>query len=303
MKFEVTILGSGSSLPTIQRNSTAQFVECNNRFILIDCGEGTQIQLRRFKIKFQKLDAVLISHLHGDHYFGLPGLISSMHLLGREKKLYIVGPIELEALIRPLLDVGGNQLNFELEFIGLSYPENKVVFEDKKVSITSFPLKHRIPTHGYVISEKVTEFKLNKPAFDEYNLRLSDIPKIKKGEDIMAPNGKLIANRELILSPKPAKRYAFCSDTKYAESIVPFISNVDLLYHEATFTNEHKARAKQTFHSTAEDAAKIAQLADVKHLLIGHFSPRYNDTEQHENEAKTFFNNIRIAEDGLVMKI
>jgi ribonuclease Z len=303
MKFEVTILGSGSSLPTIQRNPTAQFVECNNRFILVDCGEGTQIQLRRFKIKFQKIDVVLISHLHGDHYFGLPGLISSMHLLGREKKLYIVGPEELEALIRPLLDIGGCPLNFDLEFIGLSYPENRVVFEDKKVSISSFPLKHRIPAHGYVISEKVTQFKLNKPVFDEYNLRLSDIPKIKNGEDIIAPDGKIILNKELVLPSKTAKRYAFCSDTKYAESIVPFIREVDLLYHEATFTNEHKSRAIQTFHSTAEDAAKIAQLADVKRLLIGHFSPRYNDTKQHENEAKSTFSNIQIAEDGLVIKI
>ena len=303
MKFEVTILGSGSSLPTVHRNSTAQFVECNNRYILIDCGEGTQIQLRRFKVKFQKLDIVLISHLHGDHYFGLPGLISSMHLLGRDKKLQIVGPKELETLIRPLLDAGGHQLNFELEFISLDYPCNRVVFEDKKVKISCFPLKHRIPTHGYIISEKEADFKLNKEAFDSFQLRLTDIPKIKKGEDILAPNGEKITNNQLVLPPRPARKFAYCSDTKFTETILPFIQHVDLLYHEATFINEHKSRAKQTFHTTAEQAAQIALAADVKCLLIGHFSPRYKTMEHHEIEAKRIFNNVMLAEDGLVMKI
>lgn len=303
MKFEVTILGSGSSLPTINRNSTAHFVTCNNRFILIDCGEATQIQLRRFQVKFQKLDLILITHLHGDHYYGLPGLISSMHLLGRDKKLTIVGPAELESLIRPLLDIGGHQLNFELEFIGLIYPACTTVFEDKAVRVACFPLKHRIPTHGYTISEKVPEFKLNKAAFDAHNLRLSDIPKIKRGEHVMASDGFIIQNDVLRLNPKPEKKYAFCSDTRYTESIIPYISGADLLYHEATFTNEHRARAKQTHHSTAEDAAKIAHLSGVKKLLIGHFSPRYSDLEKHEVEAKSYFNNVLIAYDGLVMKI
>lgn len=303
MKFEVTILGSGSSLPTVNRNSTAQFVECNNRYILIDCGEGAQIQLRRFKVKFQKLDIILISHLHGDHFFGLPGLISSMHLLGRDKKLKIVGPKELEALIRPLLDAGGHQLSFDLEFVPLNYPSNEIVFEDRKVLISCFPLKHRIPTHGYLIAEKNTEFKLNKEAFDAQRLRLTDIPKIKKGDDILAPNGTVIANEQLILSPRPARKYAYCSDTKFTETILPYIQAVDLLYHEATFTNEHKSRAKQTFHTTAEQAAQIALAAHVKCLLIGHFSPRYKVMGDHEIEAKRFFNNVRLAEDGLVMKI
>ncbi len=303
MKFEVTILGSGSSLPTVNRNSTAQFVECNNRYFLIDCGEGTQIQLRRFKVKFQKIDVILISHLHGDHFFGLPGLISSMHLLGREKKLQIVGPRELEGLIRPLLDIGGNTLNFELEFIGLNYPEHSLVFEDKKVKIHCFPLKHRIPTHGYLITEKAPEFKLNKAAFDEHQLRLTDIPKIKRGEDITAPNGQVIPNHELVFPKKAERKYAFCSDTKYNESMLEHIRGVDLLYHEATFIDEHKARAKQTFHSTAADAAAIAKAANVKVLLIGHFSPRYNTLDAHYNEAKEIFSPVLLADDGLVMKI
>lgn len=303
MKFEVTILGSGSSLPTVNRNSTAHFVECNNRFILIDCGEGTQIQLRRFKVKFQKLDVILISHLHGDHYFGLPGLISSMHLLGRDKKLLIVGPEELEGLIRPLLDIGGHKLNFEIEFKPLVYPDYQTVFEDKKVKITCFPLKHRIPTHGYLICEKGPEFKLNKTVFDEFQLRLTDLPKIKKGEDIVAPNGTLVKNADLRAQKVREKKYAFCSDTKYSEDIIPFIQNIDLLYHEATFTREHKARAKQTFHSTAEDAAQIALKAGVKHLLIGHFSPRYNSLDTHEIEAKSIFNTTSLADDGMVLKI
>ena len=161
MKFEVTILGSGSALPTVNRASTAQFVECNNRFLLIDCGEGTQIQLRRFKLKFQKIGLILISHLHGDHYFGLPGLISSMHLLGREEKLDIFGPQGLKNLILPLIEAGGHQLNFELVFHELEYPAEHLIFEDKKVKVQCFPLKHRIPTHGFLITQKNDIFKLN----------------------------------------------------------------------------------------------------------------------------------------------
>jgi ribonuclease Z len=226
-----------------------------------------------------------------------------MHLLGRDKPLKIVGPKELENLIRPLIEIGGHHLNFDLIFISLDYPANQIVFDDKKVEITCFPLKHRIPTHGYLISEKNTGFKLNKPAFDLHKLRLTDIPKIKNGEDILAPNGAHIPNHELILVPRQVKKYAFCSDTKFTETILPFIQSVDLLYHEATFINEHLSRAKQTFHTTAAQAGQIANAANVKCLLIGHFSPRYKTMDTHKIEAKRFFNNVMLAEDGLMMKI
>jgi len=303
MKFEVTILGSGSALPTIQRNPSSHFVECNNSYVLIDCAEGTQIQLRKFQVKFQKIDVILITHLHGDHYFGLVGLLSSMHLLGREKKLRIVGPTELEQLIRPQLEIGGHQLNYGLEFIALSYPSEIIVFEDKKMEIKCFPLNHRIPTHGYLITEKTNQFKLNKSVFDEHQLNLSDIPKIKKGMDIVKSNGVVIPNKSLLLEPTQPKKYAYCSDTKYAEKIIPHILNSDLLYHEATFTEEHRARAKQTYHSTASDAGKIAKLAQVQRLLLGHFSSRYRTFDLHLEEAKAHFDQVQLAEDGLIIRL
>ncbi len=303
MKFEITILGSGSALPTLNRNPSAHFVECNNRYILIDCAEGTQIQLRKFKVKFQKIDVILISHLHGDHYFGLVGLISSMHLLGRDKKLLVVGPEPLENLIRPQLEQGGHQLNFEIEFKALTYPSQDVVFEDKKVIIKAIPLLHRIPTHGYLVCEKIQKFKLNKLAFDEFKLKLEDIPQIKEGYDITLNNGTTIPNEKLVIQPHAPKKYAYCSDTKYFEKIIPLIQGVDLLYHEATFQEEHRDRAKQTFHSTAGDAAKIAKQAEAKKLIIGHFSSRYQDFEAHEVEAQLIFENTVLAEDGIVVRV
>jgi len=303
MKFELTILGCGSALPTVNRNPTAQFVECNNRYFLIDCAEGTQLQLRRFKIKFQKIDAILISHLHGDHYFGLVGLISTFNLLGRDKDLLVIGPEGLEQLIRPQLEVGGHKLCYNLTFKTLEHPCSELVFEDKKVEIYAIPLKHRIPTHGYLIREKVNPFKLDKAAFDMHGLQLQDIPKIKNGELITTEKGELLPSSTFLIEPKAPKSYAYCSDTKYEERIIPLISNVELLYHEATFTEQHRDRAKSTFHSTAGDAALIAQKAQVKQLILGHFSSRYTNFEKHLEEAQAVFERSVLAEDGMVVRI
>lgn len=303
MKFELTVLGCGSALPTVNRNPTAQFVECNNRYFLIDCAEGTQLQLRRFKIKFQKIDAILISHLHGDHYFGLAGLISTFNLLGREKELLVIGPEGLEQLIRPQLEVGGHKLCYNLTFKALKHPCSELVFEDNKVEVRAIPLKHRIPTHGYVIREKINPFKLNKAVFDEHGLQLQDIPKIKNGEMINTAFGQILPSSTFILTPKSAKSYAYCSDTKYDESVIPLIAHAELLYHEATFIEQHRERAKNTFHSTAGDAAKIALKSEVKQLILGHFSSRYKDFESHLQEAKTIFENSTLAEDGMVVRI
>lgn len=303
MKFELTVLGCGSALPTVNRNPTAQFVECNNRYFLIDCAEGTQLQLRRFKIKFQKIDAILISHLHGDHYFGLAGLISTFNLLGREKELLVIGPEGLEQLIRPQLEVGGHKLCYNLTFKALKHPCAELVFEDNKVEVRAIPLKHRIPTHGYMIREKINPFKLNKVVFDEHGLQLQDIPKIKNGEIISTAFGQMLPSSTFILTPKSAKSYAYCSDTKYDESVIPLIAYADLLYHEATFIEQHRERAKNTFHSTAGDAAKIALKSEVKKLILGHFSSRYKDFENHLQEAKIIFENSILAEDGMVVRI
>lgn len=303
MKFELTILGSGAAIPTLRRNATAQFINCNERYILIDCAEGTQAQMRKFKIKFQKIQIILISHLHGDHFFGLAGLLSSMNLMKRTQKMLIYGPVGLEQLVLPLIKAGGHALSYEIEFIEIKHPSNLLLFEDKLLKIHTFPLKHRIPTQGFVIEEKERPKTLNKEFFDELGLSISQIPAIKNGEDIQLPNGELISNEDLTFPSSPTKKYAYCSDTKYTESIVPFIENADLLYHEATFTEKLADRAQTTFHSTAKQAALIAHQAKVNKLLLGHFSSRYDDVEEHLEEAKAVFENTVCVEDGAVYAV
>lgn len=298
MKFEITILGSGAAIPTLTRQATSQFINCNERYILIDCGEGSQIQMRRFQVKFQKIQIILISHLHGDHFFGLVGLLSSMHLMGRTQKMLIFGPKGLEGLIRPQLEVGGHQLCYEIEFEEIDYPESRLLWEDKLLKIETFPLKHRIPAQGFLISEKPKPKNLNKDYFDQLNLSLTKIPAIKRGEDVTLEDGTIIPNDDLTFASLPAKKYAYCSDTMYWETIIPHIKEVDLLYHEATFTDKLKDRAKMTFHSTAKQAATIAHAANVGKLLLGHFSSRYENTEEHLKEATSVFEHTVCVEDG-----
>lgn len=303
MKFEITILGSGSALPTLTRRPSAHFVNCNERFVLIDCGEGTQIQLRKYKLKFQRIEVILITHLHGDHYFGLVGLLSTMHLLGRVHKLQIIGPEGLEKLIRPQLEVGGAFLNYEIEFKELKYPTTELVFEDNVMEISCFPLKHRIPTHGFLIAEKKRLLSLNKVAFDHYGLSIAQIPSIREGNDVVLSDGIVIPNVELTLPSEAPKKYAYCSDTLYRESLIEHITGVDLLYHEATFLSFDKDKAKKTFHSTAAQAGEIAKKAKVVQLMIGHFSSRYDESEEHVAEALEYFENVIAAEEGLVVRI
>jgi ribonuclease Z len=303
MKFEITILGSGSALPTLTRRPSAHFVNCNERYILIDCGEGTQLQLRKFKIKFQKIEVVLISHLHGDHFFGLVGLISTMNLLGRVHKLVIIGPEELEQLILPQLKIGGGQLGFELEFRPLTYPTHQVVYEDNVLDITAIPLKHRISTHGFIIREKERLRSLNKETFDLHGLSIADIPRIRQGFDMVDVNGVCIPNSELTFPTEAPKRYAYCSDTVYRENLVETLTGVDLLYHEATFLNEHKDLAKKTFHTTATQVGVLAAKAKVKKVIIGHFSSRYADASEHLEEVKENFEAVIAAEEGMVIRL
>lgn len=296
-------MGSGAAIPTLKRNATAQFVNCNERFILIDCGEGTQARMRKFKIKFQKIQIILISHLHGDHFFGLAGLLSSMNLMKRTQKMLVFGPVGLEKLIRPLLEAGGHRLSYDLEFIEINYPSAQLLFEDKRLKISTFPLKHRIPTQGFIIEEKEKERTLNKAYFDELGLGLSQVPAIKNGESISLNDGTIISNKALTFPPPPIKKYAYCSDTKYCESIIPYINFSNLLYHEATFTEKFSDRAKATFHSTAKQAAEIASKAKVSQLLLGHFSARYESAEEHLAEAQIAFENTACANDGDVYEV
>lgn len=298
MSFKVTILGSGAALPTSSRNPTSQYIECNNRHILIDCGEGTQMQIRKFGIKFQRITHILISHLHGDHFFGLVGLLSTMHLLGRDQGVTIYGPTELENIIKNQLEVSGSRIGFSLSFVHLDGKESKLIFEDKMMEIHTFPLKHRIPTNGFVIKEKEKEHTLLIDLFNQDNLSLQFIHKFKKGEDVVDEDGQLFSYKDYTSPPPPIKKYAYCSDTCYYENIIEHIKDADLLYHEATFTEEHKARAKATFHSTAMDAATIASKSNVKKLILGHLSARFETPDKHLEEAKTIFQNVKVVEDG-----
>lgn len=298
MNFSVTILGSGAALPTHSRNPTSQYIQCNNRHILIDCGEGTQIQMRKFGVKFQHISHILISHLHGDHFFGLVGLLSTMHLLGRDKGITIYAPKELEDILKLQLEIGGAKLGFGITFQPIEKNQKGIIFEDKVLEISTFPLKHKIQTNGFLISEKEKERTLLGDKFKENGLSLTFIPKFKNGEDVIDELGKTYKYKDYTTPPKPSRSYAYCSDTAYSESIVPFIKDVDLLYHEATFTEKEKERAKSTKHSTASDAAKIAMLANTKKLLLGHLSARFKNNELHLKEAEAIFKNVEVVEDG-----
>ncbi len=303
MSFELTILGSGAAVPTFRRNPTAQYVVCNDRHILIDCGEGTQMQLRKFSIRFQRISHILISHLHGDHFFGLVGLLSTMHLMGRDKGITVYGPEELEQIVRSQLEISGARLDFDLKFVKLNGKDSKLIFEDNLIEIHTFPLKHRIPTNGFIIREKIKERRLISEAIKGSGLLIEHLPKLKRGENVVDEKGNEYDVEEFTLPPHPSYAYAFCSDTRFDESIVSNVLNVDVLYHEATFTEKDADRAKATFHSTAKQAASIAAKAEVKRLLMGHLSARYDTTDVHLEEAKTVFKNACVVEDGDVFRI
>ncbi len=299
MNFEVTILGSGAAVPTLRRNPTSQYVVCNDRHILIDCGEGTQIQIRNYGIRFQRLTHILISHLHGDHFFGLVGLLSTMHLMGRDKGITVYGPKELESIVKSQLEIGGAKLDFDLQFVATDPKNSQLIFEDKLIEIHSFPLKHRIPTTGFLIREKAKEFNLNSEAIKGSGLKIEHFHLLKKGEDVLDEDGQIFRFKDYTFPPKPSYSYAFCSDTKYDVSIVPYVKDVSVLYHEATFTEKDSERAKATFHSTAAQAADIAKRANVGKLYLGHLSARYESTAAHLSEAAKFFENTEVVEDGM----
>ena len=303
MSFQLTILGSGAALPTAFRKPTSQYINCNERHILIDCGEGTQSQIRIAGIKLQKITHILISHLHGDHYFGLVGLLSTMHLLGRDQGVTIYGPEELERIVRLQLEVGHAKLGFSLEFVPLNGKENRLLFEDKSLEIHTFPLKHKIPTNGFIVKEKPKERSIIGEALRESGVSLMAVPYFRRGEDFVSEEGETFYADDFTYAPKPSKSYAFCSDTIYTESIIPYIQGVDVLYHEATFTEKEADRAKATMHSTAKQAATIAQKAGVGRLLLGHLSARFDGVEAHLKEARPVFENVVVVSDFDVLEI
>ena len=302
MSFKVTILGSGAAVPTGKRNPTSQYVECNDRHILIDCGEGTQMQLRKFKVKMQRIQAIFISHLHGDHFFGLIGLLSTYNLLGRKTPLTIYGPPGLEEVIRLQFIVSDSYFDYELNFVETQDKEKQLIFEDDTLRVFSFPLKHRVPCTGFLFEEKERKLNVEKWAILEFKLQPSEILLLKKGIDVEREN-EIIPFRKVTSPSAPVRRYAYCSDTAYDERIVPNILNSDLVYHETTFLQEDTERAKKTFHSTTIEAATIAKLANAKKLVVGHYSSRYSDDELFKTEAMTVFPNTDIANEGVVFDL
>lgn len=296
--MKITILGCYAATPTSIKNPTSQVLEIKNHTFLIDCGEGTQVQIRKSKVKFTKINHIFISHLHGDHVFGLMGLLSTFSLLNRINSLTVFGPLGIKELIETNLRISGTHLSYELIFHELTSKESELILETDTVTVKTIPLKHRIYANGYLFKEKNTQRILNIDKIQELEIDVCYYQKIKNGGDITLENGDVAENELLTFSPIAEKSYAFCSDTVYKESIIPIIKDVDVLYHESTFLESEKALAKKTMHTTAIEAANIANAAHVKQLILGHFSARYKNIEMFKNEALTVFENVDIAEDG-----
>jgi ribonuclease Z len=298
VSFSVTILGSSSALPTSERFPTAHLLNANERFFLIDCGEGTQIQLRKFKIRFGKINHIFISHLHGDHIFGLFGLISSFSLMGRTAALHIFGPDQIEEFLLNHLKFFQNDLSFEIVIHKFQNRRSSLIYQDNKIEVRTIPLQHRIPTCGFLFREKEVPRNIKKDLVDELKISIRDIVKIKNGEDYLTADGKIIPNSELTLPPYRTRSYAYCSDTAYSENIIEMVRSVNLLYFETTFLHKDKDLAIETLHSTTKQAADIALKANVGKLIIGHFSSRYRNYDAFETEAQAIFPDTRAVMDG-----
>ncbi len=287
--FSVTILGSSSASPTSQRHTSAQLLNFYQRMYLIDCGESTQIQLRRNHLKLSKINHVLISHLHGDHFFGLVGFISSLNLFGRKKELHIYSDPRIQQIIDLQMEISESQLQFKIIYHPLNFHEKELIFEDKKLEIYSFPLEHRIPTCGFLFQEKPGLPNIKKSAIQKYEIGIEERKSIRQGSDFVTTDGQLIRNQELTRAPAETRSYAYCSDTKYTPYLKDYFQGVELLYTECTFMNDFQQIAEDKFHMTTGDAAKLAKEVNTKKLLAGHFSARYKDLSEMNSELKSLF--------------
>ena len=301
--MKLNILGCHSATPLENAHTTSQVLEVKEHLFLIDCGEGTQIQLRQQKIKFSRIKHIFISHLHGDHFYGLVGLISTFRLLGRTADLHIYGPKGIKEVLSLQFKLANSWTNYNLFFHELENKESVLIFEDDSLTVHTIPLDHRVYTNGFLFQEKPGLRRLNKEKIKNYNIPHYDFQNLKHGNDLVLEDGTELKNDKVSLDPNPIKRYAFCSDTAYNESVVPLVKDVDLLYHEATFLDAHENLAEKTKHSTAAQAAKIAQLAKVKRLVLGHFSSRYRDKNRFLTEAAPFFDAVELAADGKIFDI
>mgnify|MGYP001228717299 FL=1 len=298
--MKLTILGCHSGVPKENSQTTSQILEIGNGLFLIDCGEGTQNQIRKKRIKFSRIKHIFISHLHGDHFFGLIGLISTFRLLGRTANLDIFGPKGIKEIITLQLKHSKSWTNYDITFHELTSSKSEIIFENDFVEVFTIPLKHRIYTNGFLFREKLGLRKIDMEKVDKYGILVSDYENLKKGKDLILNDGKIIENKFVTLPPSEPKSYAFCSDTIYDTGLVEILNHVDVLYHESTFLDSHEELAKLTKHSTASDAAKIAKKANVKSLILGHFSARYKNKNEFLNEAKPYFDNVELAEEGKI---
>lgn len=302
-KFELHILGCGSALPTTRHFPTSQIVNVRDKLFMIDCGEGAQLQFRKSHLKFSRLNHIFISHLHGDHCFGLLGLISTLNLLGRTAELHIHSPKGLETLLTPMLDFFNRQMTYKVLFHEFDTKEPMQIYEDRSLTVTTIPLRHRMPCCGFLFAEKRRPNHIIREMVDFYQVPVYELNRIKNGADYVTPGGKTVSNNLLTRPSAPSRSYAYCSDTIYLPSIVEQIKGVDLLFHEATFANEDAPRAKETFHTTAAQAAEIARKAEVKKLLIGHFSARYEDENILLQEASAIFPDTQLAKETLCVSV
>ncbi len=298
MKFELLILGTGAALPTNGRFPSAQLLNVEPNHYLIDCGEGTQIQLEHFKVKRSKINQIFISHLHGDHILGLPGLLSSFALNGRTRPLQIFSPKGLKKLIALFFTTSDAHIPYPIEFHEISAGEKKVIFSDNRVTVTAFPLTHRIATFGYRFDEILGTRRIKPDKIDEYNIPIPAIKTIIAGGDYRLPSGEIIPHAELTRPPRPARSFAYCADTAFSGKTAGYVNHVDLLYHEATFAQIDSEKATKTKHSTAPQAATVALHAGAKKLIIGHFSSRYKDLHPLLKEAQVIFSNTALAHEG-----
>lgn len=302
-KFELHILGCGSALPTTRHFATSQVVNLRDKLFMIDCGEGAQMQLRKSRLKFSRLNHIFISHLHGDHCFGLMGLISTFGLLGRTAELHIHSPKGLEELLTPMLNFFCHTLAYKVIFHEFDTRQTSVVYEDRSMTVTTIPLQHRIPCCGFLFAEKACPNHIIRDMVDFYKVPVYELNRIKNGSDYVTPEGEVIANTRLTRPSDPPRKYAYCSDTIFRPEIVEQLSGVDLLFHEATFAESELARAKETYHTTAAQAARIALEAGVRQLVIGHFSARYEDESILLKEASAVFPNTILAKENLCISL
>ena len=301
--FKIHILGCGSALPTLKHNASSQLIEMRGKCFMVDCGEGAQMQFRRSHIHFSKLNAIFISHMHGDHCFGLMGLLSTLGMLGRTSKLRIYAPKEYAILFRQQVEFFMQTMEYEMEMIPVETEKQQIIYEDHSLTVETVPLQHRVPCCGFIFREKPTLPHIRRDMIDYYGIPVSQINNIKNGADWTNEDGDIIPNARLVQPADSPRSYAYCSDTRFVPGLKEKVKGVTVLYHESTYTSDQEDRAKIYYHSTARQAATIAAGAGVGTLLLGHYSARYNDEQVLLEEAKAVFDHSILSQEGMVFDV